>query len=98
MQLILDGNIIDQANFFNFLGLTLNENIFLWNGTTIIIDKIANKRSKTLEILNKLKHVMPTHVKIILYNTLILPHINYAIAAWGHKCKIIVKLQKKQWE
>ena len=35
--------------------------------------------------LNKLKHHCPQTVLMILYNTLILPHINYGILLWGAK-------------
>ena len=31
-----------------------------------------------------------------VYNTLVLPHFNYCITAWGYQCDIINKLQKKQ--
>ena len=39
--------------------------------------------------------VLPLTVKLILYNSLILPHLNYGIMTWGYKCDIINKLQKK---
>ena len=31
----------------------------------------------------------------MLYNTLILPHFNYCIMAWGYQCNRIIKLQKR---
>ena len=31
----------------------------------------------------------------MLYNTLILPHLNYCVTAWGYQCNRIIKLQKK---
>ena len=39
---------------------------------------------------------IPLIVRILLYNTLILPHFNYCITAWGYQCDRIIKLQKKQ--
>ena len=35
------------------------------------------------------------HILILLYNTLILPHLNYFITAWSYQCNKIIKLQKK---
>ena len=55
------------------------------------VDHISNECWKTLGVLNKFKHVLPINVKIILYSSLILPHLNYGIMACGG----IIKLQKK---
>ena len=49
------------------------------------VNKIANKCSKTTGVLNKLKHVLPLDIKTLLYNSLILSHINYCITVWGYK-------------
>ena len=46
-------------------------------------------------VLNKLKHFLPLHTKLTIYNALVLPHINYGLLAWGFKCDKISKLQKK---
>ena len=44
-------------------------------------------------MLNKLKHILPK--KKILYNTPVLPHMNYCIMVWGSHCERINKVQKK---
>ena len=31
----------------------------------------------------------------MLYNSLLLPQLNYCILSWGHNCKRLIKLQKK---
>ena len=49
--IILKGQQIEQVKEFNFLGLTIEENMTL-NGH---IKKIANKISRSLGIMNKLK-------------------------------------------
>ena len=46
-------------------------------------------------ILNKQKHVLSIEIKTLLYNSLILPHINYCITAGGFQPGRILKLQKK---
>ena len=64
------------------------DNIFIerGHGQTSKLEKhvehISNKCLKTLGVLNKLKHFLPINVKIILYNSLILPHFNYGIMSW----------------
>ena len=56
----------------NFLGLILDANLN-WKKH---LGKISNQCSKKIGILNKLKHTLPQEIQIILYNSLILPHIN----------------------
>ena len=58
------------------------------------VENISNKCSKTIGVLNKIKYFLPLTVKLILYNSLILPHLNYGIMIWGYKCDRINKLQK----
>ena len=41
--------------------------------------------SRTLGIMCHLKNFLPTHVLSILYNFLILPHLQYSILAWGFR-------------
>ncbi len=73
------------------MDLTLNEHLN-WKS---YINKIANKLSRSMGILNKLKHVLPLSAKLHIYNSLILSHLNFCILACGYKCDRIVKLQKK---
>ncbi len=81
----------DKVGDFNFLGLTINEHLN-WKGH---IDKLANKISKTMGVLNKLKHFVPLNSKVIINNSLILSHLNYCILAWGYRRERITKLQKR---
>ncbi len=46
-------------------------------------------------ILNKLKHFIPIKNKILIYNSLVLSHLNFGILAWGFQCARLTKLQKK---
>ena len=82
---------IGRVQHLNLLGLAIHENLS-WNNH---IEKISIKFCKIMGILNKLKCFLPTNIKIILYNSLMLPHLNYRIMAWGFKCDRISKLQKK---
>ncbi len=48
-----------------------------------------------MDILNKLKYFLNLNVKVLIYNSLILSHLNFCILAWGYKCDRIIKVQKK---
>ena len=87
LTLKIDNTNIDRVEEFNFLGLTIDTHL-KWKKHT---NKISNKCSKLTGILNRLKYVFPQYIKCLLYNTLILPHINYCIMAWGYKRITMIK-------
>ena len=91
LQLNIENTAIDRVKDFNFLGLTINEHLN-WKSH---IDKLSNKISKTMGVLNKLKHFVPINARIMIYNSLVLSHLNYCILAWGYRCERITKLQKR---
>jgi len=45
--------------------------------------------------LTHLRHFIPPQTLLTLYNSLILPHLLYGVLLWGHKSKIVFKLQKR---
>ncbi len=69
---MIDDTIIERVQEFNFLGLTLNENLNWKNH----INKISNIISRRIGILNKLKYFLPQQIKILIYNALVLSHQN----------------------
>ena len=87
----MDNKIIDKVLDFNFHGIHFNEQLN-WKSH---IDKLSVKCCRILGILNRLKRILPLNIKIILYNSLMLPHLNYGITLRGFKCEGILKLQKK---
>ncbi len=88
LQLNIENTPIDRVSYFNLLGLTINKHLN-WKGH---IDKLANKISKTIGVL---KHYVPLNTRMIIYNSLILSHLNYCIFVWGYRCERITKLQKR---
>jgi tetrahydromethanopterin S-methyltransferase subunit G len=90
-KLVVNGQNIDRVKEFDFLGLTIDENL----NWTCHVQKIGNKISRSLGIINKLKRFLPMHVLKILYNSLILPHLQYCLLAWGFKSDRLHKLQKR---
>ncbi len=91
LHLVMNDTVIEKVAVFDFLGLTLNENLN-WKSH---IDKISNKISRSIGILNKHKHFIPLQSRLHIYNSLILSYINFGILAWGYQCERIIKLQKK---
>ena len=63
---------IEFVDNFNFIGLTTSH-----------INILSAKISKTIGILNSLKHFLPTDILRTIYNSLIVCHLNYGILLWG---------------
>ncbi len=89
LQLNIENTPIDRVSDFKFLGLTINEQLNRKSHK----DKLANKMSKTMGVINK--HYVPLNARMIIYNSLILSHLNYCILVWGYRCEGITKLQKR---
>ena len=82
---------VDCVDNFNFLGILLDKHLN-WKSQT---SKIANKISRTIGVLTKLKQYLPSRILLTIYNTLTMPHLNYGILAWGYQPGRLVTLQKK---
>ena len=90
-ELAINNTIIERVKEFDFLGLTLNENMD-WSSHC---HKIANKISRILGVMDRLKHYLPTSVLTTIYNSLILSHLQYCLTVWGYEHNRLTKLQKK---
>ena len=83
----IDNNVIECVENFNFLGLIIIKQL-KWNDH---IDHIVLKISRIIGVLTRLKK----HILITLYNSLLLPHINYSLIVRGHQPSKLTNLQKK---
>ena len=90
-NLIIDNHSIMYVDDFNYLGIHFDKHL-TWKKHIEIISK---KISKTIGIFNRLKRYLPPKVMVILYNTLVLPHLNYGILLWGWRSERLARLQKK---
>ena len=87
----INNNIIKQVTEFDFLGTIFDQNLN-WNKH---VQKVANKVSRTIGLLNRLKRILPQNTLKLIYNSLVLPHFQYGILNWGHNCSRLIKLQKR---
>ncbi len=86
---------IKQINEAKLLGIIIDESL-TWDKH---IYKMCNKISKELDLLKRLKKFIPCNTLIMLFNSLVLPHFDYANVGWGTACgtqiKYVYKLQKR---
>ena len=92
-KLEIDGTSIECVNSFNYLGITI-DNDLNWQDH---INSITNEISKYIDIgiLNKLiKYVSPKTL-LLMYNYFILSSLNYGILVWGFNTNGLFKLRKR---
>ena len=74
------GNIeIGQTNTAKFLGIIIDSNL-TWKPHT---DNVTKKVAKSVGIIKRVRHCLPVDTLNTLYNTLILPYINYCNIIWA---------------
>ena len=91
VRIQIDGKDISRVVNFNLLGIVVNERLD-WKPH---VNMIAVKISKSVGILNRLKNILPLHVKLTIYHSLIASYFNYGILVWGYQCQNLFTLQKK---
>ena len=91
LDLKINNHHIDRVQDFNFLGLTIDETLS-WKDH---VQKISTKISRVIGVLNRLKKFLPSSILILLYNSLILPHLQYCSLIWGFRPGRVAKLQKR---
>ena len=75
------------------LGVELDETL-TWN---VHMSKVTGQVTKVLGALRRLKPLLPQHILISIYKSLILPHFDYCSAVWGNCGKgLALKLEKLQ--
>ena len=91
LKLRINNSEIERVQEFNFLGLTINEYLD-WSSHC---NNIAFKISRTLGIMNRLKHELPSIILKLMYDALIMSHFQYCVTSWGYSCYRLFKLQKR---
>ena len=90
-SILLDNVSVEIVNSFNFLGIEIDKHL----NFKCHVDKISLKISRAIGVMNRLKHFLPEHILLNLYNSLVLPHINYGILVWGSNSQRVQILQKR---
>ena len=89
---ILINNInMENVAEFNFLGIQLSQSL-KWKTHQ---NHVSLKLTKTIGILNRLKHELSLSILKTIYNTLFLPHLNYGILLWVQKLKVFMNYKNE---
>ena len=90
-DLVINNVHIKRTTDFDFLGLTISDTL-QWNSH---IQKISIKISKTIGVMNRIKRTVNKDILKMIYNALIVPHLNYGSLCWGFSAHKLSKLQKR---
>ena len=94
-DIYIDNVRLQTKDSTKFLGITLDPYLNWHHHTNNVLGKI----SRGIGILHKLRYSVPTKTLVLLYNTLIQPHITYCNIVWGNSNMMninsILLLQKK---
>jgi Reverse transcriptase (RNA-dependent DNA polymerase) len=93
--LILNGHSIEQVECTKFLGVYI-DNKLNWKQH---IQHVSSKISKAVGMINSVKNKLSKTTMLLLYHTMIYPHLTYCNIVWGCACQTelnrIVTMQKK---
>ena len=75
----IDGTELDQVAHTKFLGILIDDRSS-WKDH---ISLISSKVSRGLGAINRVKYILPAKSLLLLYHTLVYPHLSYCCIAWG---------------
>ena len=78
LGLSLNGTEVNQSDECKYLGVTFDQE-FRFDSQ---IDEIVNKLKKALGVFSRAAKFLMTESQITLYNTLVLPHLDYCATFW----------------
>jgi len=94
-KITFNGQIIKQTHSTKFLGVYIDQHLNWLDH----IHQVENKISKTCGILSKLKYKLPKSILLTIYNSLILPYLQYCTLIWAcgsqNKLKKLLIIQKR---
>ena len=79
IDIYIDNNKIESVKETKFLGIIIDKNVNFKSH----IQKVATTISRNLGIIYRLKSHFPQQILLLLYNTMILPHVNYCAIVWA---------------
>ena len=78
LDLSLNDNQIEHVKASPYLGITINQNL----NFNIQTNNICNKANRALGALKKAAPFLPIDTRTIMFNTMVLPHLDYCCTIW----------------
>ena len=87
IQISIEGNKLDRVDETKYLGVLLDHKLS-WKDHA---NYITNKVSKASYIISKIRHYVDLPILKMIYYSLVHPHLNYCLTAWGGTCNTTLK-------
>jgi hypothetical protein len=81
VKLVVQGKQFKQAATTKYLGIKIHENM-TWSDH---IRDICSKINRRIGILKQVRHILPRQELVTLYNSIVLPLMDYGDLIWGDK-------------
>ena len=78
---MIDKLLLERSDTFKYLGVTINTNM-KWGDH---IEEISSKINQRLDMLKRIRYLLPLKTFVTLYNSLVGPLFHYADIVWGDK-------------
>lgn len=79
INICLGSEIIEIVDNVKALGVIFSKNL-IWNDH---IDYIQSKMSSAVGVMNRMRHILPPKIKLLLYNALVYSILQYCSLVWG---------------
>ena len=97
VDVIINDTPLTVDNKVKYLGVTISKDL-TWNHH---IANVCKKLGHGIQLIRKLKQILPLNDLITLYKTVIQPHIDYCLTVWGYApaCQLnrVQRLQNKMF-
>ena len=81
-----NNHTIERVSTEKFLGVIVKN-----FNRSFHVSHVCKKLSKSISIIKKVKNILTSDTIKTLYNSLILPYINYCCQVWGNTSKYLIK-------
>jgi len=81
-SLTINAHVIESTADISFLGVNIDEHLVFSKH----ISELCLKASQRVGVLSRLRNLIPTEAKLLLYKSSILPYLTYCHLIW-HFCK-----------
>ena len=98
LNIVLNVTYITRRPCAKYLGVLIDQNL-KWSSP---INSVASVISRNVGVMARAKYYLSPHQLLLLYNALLLPHLNYCAVIWGINYETAVKncwyCKKELWE
>ena len=90
IDIFINAHKIERKHCVKYLGIHIDENL-KWKSH---IESVASTLSSNIGVMGRAKYLLSSRELILLYNSLVLPYLNYCVAIWGRNYPSNIKKLK----